>query len=147
MHAYSQAGSNTWKSTCGSTVCIYIYIKQQQQYADFLTLALHRFWCSAATACMKEAVDEEEETKIFVLPHPLYAHESSRAENGECHQCDYVDNIVSIIEKLLLVYHICFLSSHMYYNCATSKTLIWNITVHNCPIKDRFMRNEKNSFV
>ena len=29
---------------------------------------------------MEEAVDEEEDTEIFVLPHPLYAQESFRAK-------------------------------------------------------------------
>jgi hypothetical protein len=76
-----------------------------------------------------EAVDEEEETEIFVLHHPLYAHQAFYADNVS------VTNVILWIilfpsskKLLLVVYHFCFfLSLHVCNNCATSKLNLYII--------------------
>ena len=55
----------------------YVYIiSNNTNMLTFLTLALHMIlYGASAAACIIEAVDEEEEeTEIFVLHHPLCAH-------------------------------------------------------------------------
>ena len=59
-----------------------VIISNNTNMLTFLTLELHMILYKAgAAACIIEAVDEEEETEIFVLYHPLYARRAFYADN------------------------------------------------------------------